>query len=87
MSEHGQNLDPALKALADAYGIATDYWDWQGRHVVVAPATVRAVLAAQDVDASTPESTFDGARPPASRNRGRGCSRRAWRCARAARPT
>ena len=59
MSEHGQTLDPALEALADAYGIATDYWDWQARHVVVAPATVRAVLTAQGVDAGTPESTLE----------------------------
>ena len=59
MSEPDQTLDPALKALADAYGIATDYWDWQGQHVLVAPATVRAVLAAQDVDASTPEAAAD----------------------------
>jgi 4-alpha-glucanotransferase len=57
VSEPDQTLDPALKALADAYGIATDYWDWQGRHVVVPAASVRAVLAALDVDASTPEST------------------------------
>ena len=52
-------LDPALKALADAYGIATDYWDWQGRHVLVPPATVRSVLAALDVDASTPAAAVD----------------------------
>ncbi|WP_172825784.1 4-alpha-glucanotransferase [Microlunatus sagamiharensis] len=50
------DLDPALRALADAYGIATEYWDWQGRHVVVARETVEAVLAALDVDASTPEA-------------------------------
>ena len=52
------DLDPTLKALADAYGIATDYWDWQGRHVVVATQTVRAVLAALDVDASTDEAAL-----------------------------
>ncbi|HEY0237928.1 MAG TPA: 4-alpha-glucanotransferase [Friedmanniella sp.] len=51
-------LDPALKALADAYGIATDYWDWQGRHVLVPATTVHAVLAALDVDASTTEAAF-----------------------------
>ena len=57
MSE-SDTLDPALKALADAYGIATDYWDWQGRHVQVPAATVRAVLTALDVDASTQSPTF-----------------------------
>ena len=49
-------LDPSLHQLADAYGIATDYWDWQGRHIEVARETVVAVLAALDVDASTAES-------------------------------
>jgi len=56
VSDVDLTLDPALKALADAYGIATDYWDWQGRHVLVPATTVRAVLAALDVDASTPEA-------------------------------
>src|SRR5215210_7610719 len=49
-------LDPSLHQLADAYGIATDYWDWQGRHVEVAQQTIVAVLAALDVDASTDEA-------------------------------
>ena len=49
-------LEPSLHQLADAYGIATDYWDWQGRHVEVARETIVAVLAALDVDASTPEA-------------------------------
>jgi len=46
---------PALVDLAVAYGVATEYWDWQGRHVVVPAETVAAVLAALGVDASTPE--------------------------------
>jgi 4-alpha-glucanotransferase len=49
-------LEPSLQQLADAYGIATDYWDWRGRHIEVARETVVAVLAALDVDASTAES-------------------------------
>jgi 4-alpha-glucanotransferase len=49
------DLDPALAELADAYDIATDYWDWQGRHVVVAAETVVAVLAALGVEAGSPE--------------------------------
>ncbi len=48
--------DLTLHALADAFSIATEYWDWQGRHVTVAPTTLVAVLAALGVDASTPES-------------------------------
>ena len=49
-------LDPALYDLAEAFGVATEYWDWQGRHVSVDRATVIAVLAALDIDASTPEA-------------------------------
>lgn len=49
--------DPALAELARAYGVATDYWDWQGHHIDVARQTIVAVLAAMGVDASTPEAT------------------------------
>jgi 4-alpha-glucanotransferase len=51
-------LDDSLLELAQAYGIATEYWDWQGRHVAVAADTVIAVLAGLDVDASTPEKAW-----------------------------
>jgi 4-alpha-glucanotransferase len=51
-------LDPALLELAQAYDIATEYWDWQGRHVTVDAETVIAVLAGLDVDASTPERAW-----------------------------
>jgi 4-alpha-glucanotransferase len=43
-----------LAELAAAYGVATDYWDWQGRHVIVSDDTVRAVLRALGVDADHP---------------------------------
>jgi 4-alpha-glucanotransferase len=49
-------LFPALRRLAEIYGIATEFWDWQGRHVDVPAETVIAVLAALDVDAGTPEA-------------------------------
>jgi 4-alpha-glucanotransferase len=49
-------LEPTLYELAEAYGIATEYWDWQGRHIPVDRDTVVAVLAALDIDASTPEA-------------------------------
>lgn len=39
----------ALADLARAYGVATEYWDWQGRHVVVGAETIAAVLQALDV--------------------------------------
>jgi 4-alpha-glucanotransferase len=43
-----------LLELAAAHGVATRYWDWQQRHVVVPAGTVIAVLAGLDVDAGTP---------------------------------
>jgi 4-alpha-glucanotransferase len=39
----------ALARLADAYGVKTGYEDWQGRHIEVPEASIRAVLAAMDV--------------------------------------
>jgi len=51
-------LDDSLLELAQAYGIATEYWDWQGRHVSVDADTVIAVLAGLEVDAGTPEQAW-----------------------------
>lgn len=45
-----------LDELAEAYGIATRYWDWQHRPVTVSVDTVVSVLAALGVDASTPDA-------------------------------
>lgn len=42
----------ALGALARAHGVATEYWDWRGNHVVVGAETIVSVLSALDVDAS-----------------------------------
>ncbi|MBB2890411.1 4-alpha-glucanotransferase [Flexivirga oryzae] len=42
----------SLARLARAHGVATEYWDWRGNHVVVGADTIVAVLAALDVDAS-----------------------------------
>ncbi len=47
-------LEATLHELAEAYNIATDYWDWQGQHVTVDRATIVAVLGALGVDAATP---------------------------------
>lgn len=47
--------DASLRALAAAYGVATDYWDLSGVHVEVSASTVRAILRALDVVADTPE--------------------------------
>ncbi len=54
---HNAELDPTLQELAEAFGIATEYWDWQGRHIFVSRDTIISVLAALDVDAATPEAT------------------------------
>lgn len=45
--------DPQLARLADAYGIATEFWDWKGRLTPVSDDTVVAILAALDVPAAT----------------------------------
>ena len=50
------DLDPARRRLAEAYGVATDYYDWQGAHTVIGADTIEAVLAALGVDASSPEA-------------------------------
>src|SRR5438105_181533 len=52
----GMPYDDAVRELAAAYGVAVDYWDWRGQHVLVPTATMLRVLSALDVDASTPES-------------------------------
>lgn len=46
--------DAGLATLAEYYGVATDFWDWKGRHVTVAESSIVAVLAALGVDASSP---------------------------------
>jgi 4-alpha-glucanotransferase len=49
-------LDPAVAELAEAYGIAVDWWDWQGAYTRVPPTTIVAALAALGVDAGSPEA-------------------------------
>ncbi len=49
-------LDPTMHELAEAFSIATEYWDWQGQHVAVTRETIVAVLAALGVDVSSPEA-------------------------------
>lgn len=45
----------SLRRLAAAFGVAVDYWDWQGQHAPIHAETIVAVLAALDVPASTPD--------------------------------
>jgi 4-alpha-glucanotransferase len=51
-----------LVELARAYDIATDYWDWRGRHVLVSAGTIRAVLGAFDVVAETDQDVREALR-------------------------
>ncbi len=39
--------------------MATEYWNWQGEHVIVSSQVVSAVLAALGVDASTPANATE----------------------------
>ena len=48
--------DPVLRELAEAYAVATRYDDWRGRPAEVSDETLVSVLAALDVDASTPDA-------------------------------
>jgi len=50
-------MDAALVELAGAYGVATSYWDWQGRLVHVDPDVVVAVLGVLGVDATIRATT------------------------------
>lgn len=45
------SLPDGLSQLAQAYGVATEFWDWQGNHRPVSADTVRAVLEALGVEA------------------------------------
>lgn len=49
------HLPPNLAALAERFGIQTEFTDWKGRHVLTPADSVVHVLAALGVDASTPE--------------------------------
>ena len=46
-------LAPSLVELARRYGVATEYLDWKGQHVVVPETTLVAVLGALGVAAAT----------------------------------
>ncbi len=49
---------PELVELAHACGIATEFTDWRGQRAVVPAESVRAVLAAMDVDATDPATAL-----------------------------
>ena len=45
-----------LHELAGRLSVATEFWDWQGRHRQVSAATLAGVLSAMGIDTSSPES-------------------------------
>ncbi|MGC0144386.1 4-alpha-glucanotransferase [Pseudactinotalea sp. Z1732] len=47
--------DESLRALAQAHGVAVQFWDFHGNRRDVTAATIREVLTALDVAAETPE--------------------------------
>lgn len=53
---HGEVSRHLIRALADSYGVATDFWDFDGNYNEVSNATLIAVLRAMGVDASTDET-------------------------------
>jgi 4-alpha-glucanotransferase len=55
-----QNLrgSASLTTLAAAYGVQTEYWDWQGQHVQVADATLTAILTALGADVDDPAAAI-----------------------------
>lgn len=46
-----EQLSETVHALAEAHGVATEFWDWQGRHVEVGRGTIVSVLASLGVAA------------------------------------
>jgi 4-alpha-glucanotransferase len=50
------DLDDILTDVAVAFGVATEYWDWRGRHLAVPTKTLTSVLEALGVDTSSEQS-------------------------------
>ncbi len=55
----GPEVSPELARLADAYGVATEYWDQGGELVRVGADSVAAVLTALGVKSETPQDVED----------------------------
>lgn len=51
-----QQVDERLAALADALGVATEYWDYSGVHRQVSAETLTAVLSAMGIDPTDDEA-------------------------------
>jgi len=59
-SDAFEPVSAGMQQLAEACGVATQYWDQSGSLVQVSATTVAAVLAALGLDASTPEGVTQG---------------------------
>nr|WP_304045130.1 4-alpha-glucanotransferase [Jatrophihabitans endophyticus] len=57
-------MTDTLQRLAETHGIDTHYWDWHGERRAVSDDTLRAVLAAMDVDPDGPPPADDRTLPP-----------------------
>jgi len=55
-------VSAALIELAQRSGVATEYWDWHGKHVQVDASTISRVLEAFGTPASTPEQVHSSLR-------------------------
>jgi 4-alpha-glucanotransferase len=53
------DLSPELRDLAVECGVATEYWDWRGNHVVQPAGTIVAVLRALGIEAATPQAAAE----------------------------
>jgi 4-alpha-glucanotransferase len=54
--------EPELAGLCRELGVATEFWDWQGRHSFVPRATLVSVLAALGVNARDPSAALSARR-------------------------
>src|SRR3954465_14374771 len=50
------SYDHVLTQLAEACSVSVEFHDWQGRPQPASPDTLRAVLQALGIDASTPDA-------------------------------
>ena len=72
------DLNPALRQLADAYGIAVEFWDWQGRHVQVAGRNHRQAAGRAGGGRGHPGIGAGGPAAICRTHHGGGCCRRPW---------
>lgn len=62
-----RSSDQDLRRLAEAHQVAVEFLDWRKRRVRPSPETLRAVLGALGVDASSPAAVREGLREAARR--------------------